>query len=62
LKHNPVNVTVGEILEVMYMLECVVTKYTTDTIIKGNMQIVFSISKGPSATPDPDPAPETPGP
>ncbi|HET6784703.1 MAG TPA: LCP family protein [Erysipelotrichaceae bacterium] len=46
----------GEILEVMYIQDGVATKYQSDTVIKGNMQIVFSVSIGP----DPAIKPVTP--
>jgi len=61
-EENSATVPIGDIIEIMYITDGVVTKFTTDTIIKGNMQIVFSISKGPSTTPDPtpDPTPATP--
>ena len=48
-------VPAGQILEVIYIVDgVVVEKYTQDVIIKGNVQITFSISTGPS-TPTPDP-------
>lgn len=57
---NSATVPVGEIIEVMYIVDGVVTKYTSDQNIWGNMQIVFSISKGPSTPTEPDPTPEPP--
>lgn len=46
-------VPAGQILEVIYIVDgVVVEKYTQDVIIKGNVQITFSISTGPS-TPTP---------
>ncbi len=45
----------GQIIEVIYIVDgVVVEKYTTDVIIKGNVQITYSISTG-SSTPTPDP-------
>lgn len=54
----------GTVLEVMHIVNEVATKYQTDTLIKGNMQIVFSISIGPDpskkpTTPTPTPTPPT---
>jgi hypothetical protein len=45
----------------MYTFEGLTTKYTADTIIKGNWQIVFNLSSGPSVEdPDTDTDPVTP--
>lgn len=41
------SIPAGTVLEVMQIINEVATKYQTDTLIKGNMQIVFSISIGP---------------
>lgn len=54
----------GTVIEVMHIVNEVATKYSADTIIKGNMQIVFSISIGPDpskkpTTPTPTPTPPT---
>jgi hypothetical protein len=46
-------VPIGQLLEVVYIVDgVVVEKYSQDVTIKGNVQITFSISTGPS-TPKP---------
>ncbi len=60
-KNSSASVPEGEVLEVMYYSAQGVepAKYITDIIIKGNMQIVFSISSGPDTSSGEELPPET---